>query len=105
METSANPMSPANTAAADAAPTPDQEAERRYLAAIDELVNHAFEHRRMHVLGDALAWTSARLIVGFGTPAAGDLLRRRGGYIADLAAQRRAEEEAEREKRAGRPLQ
>ncbi len=91
-------------AESEAAPPADpaREAEARYLAAMGALVDDANAHERLAILADVLAWTIARLVAGCGVGAAGDILRRIGGYVGDLVARRQAEEEAERERKEGR---
>lgn len=82
--------------------TPEQLAQDRYLAAIDALVADAVEGKRMPVLANVLAWTTARIAVGCGAAATGDLLRRIGGYMCQLETERQAENEALLAKREGR---
>lgn len=76
-----------------------------YIEAIDALIDDAVDNERAPALADAIAWATARLIVGFGVAAAGDILKRLGGYVVGLSEHRRAQEQAERERREGVPLQ
>jgi hypothetical protein len=75
-----------------------------YMEAIDALIDDAVEREQAPALADALAWATARLIVGFGVPAAGDILKRLGGYVVGLSEHRRAQEQAERERHEGAPV-
>ena len=82
--------------------SPAQQTEQRYVAAVNALVNEAMEHDSLPILADVLAWTLGRVIVGYGTSAvAGDILRRLGGYVCDLAERQRAQAEAERARKEG----
>ena len=82
--------------------TPAQRIEQRYLAAANALADDAVEHENLPILADVLAWTLGRVIVAYGTPdAAGDVLRRLGGYVCDLAARQRAQAEAEQARKEG----
>jgi len=84
--------------------SPERLAEERYLGAIGKLVDDATANGQVGVLADVLAWTIARMIVGFGVPAAGDILRRIGSYVGNLSERRRAEEEAEQARKEGRAM-
>ncbi len=74
--------------------TPEQLAQACYLQAIDALLADAADGKRLQVLANVLAWTLARVAVGCGVAATGDLLRRIGGYICQLETERQAENEA-----------
>ena len=66
--------------------SPAQQVEQRYVAAVNALMDEAVERDNLPILADVLAWALGRVIVGYGTPAvAGDILRRLGGYVCDLA--------------------
>jgi hypothetical protein len=93
------PLPPTELADASAS----EAAELRYLEALEKLVGDALEHGRVAVLADTLAWTIARIIVGCGLGAAGDIFRRIGGYIGTCEEQRCAEAEAEAARKEGRP--
>ena len=55
------------------------------------------------ILADVLAWNLGRVIVAYGTPAvAGDILRRLGGYVCDIAERQRARDEAEQARKEGK---
>ncbi|MBK8686889.1 MAG: hypothetical protein IPN24_00110 [Betaproteobacteria bacterium] len=83
--------------------SPEQVAERRYLAILDPLLNEAWEQHQLETLVDCLAWTLARVVVGLdSTQVTGDLLRRLGNYTYRLSESRRAEAEAEQAKKEGR---
>jgi hypothetical protein len=92
----------ARSAAQPADCTPDQLAETRYVKALEELVADAWEAKRLHILADALAWTVARVAVGCGVAATGDVLRRIGGYIGKIETERQAAEEAKQARQEGR---
>jgi hypothetical protein len=82
--------------------SPEQQVEQRYVTAVNALIDEAVEHDSLPVLADVLAWTLGRVIVGYGTPAvAGDVLRRLGGYVCDLAERQRAEAEAKQARKEG----
>ena len=97
-------VAPSPPPAATPEPTPDEAAGQRYVDAIDELVNDAVEHKHVVALVDALAWSIARIMVGYGLPAAGDVLKRIGAYVGEMSERRRAQEEAEQAKKEGRPV-
>ena len=83
--------------------SPAEQAERRFLAALDALVAEAWQQRTLETLVDSLAWTLARVVVGLDSQyVMGDVLRRLGNYTCGLAEARRAEDEAEQEKKEGR---
>ena len=76
--------------------------EQRYVTAVNALMDQAMEGDSVPILADVLAWALGRVIVGYGTPAvAGDIVRRLGGYVCDLAARERAQTEAERARKEG----
>lgn len=101
-ETVQAPSSDASSAGQPADGTHDQLAEKRYLKTLDDLVADAAEAKRMYILADTLAWTVARIAVGCGIAAAGDVLRRIGGYVGQIETRRQAAEEAEQARREGR---
>jgi hypothetical protein len=83
--------------------SPEQVAERRYLAILDPLLQEAWEQRQLETLVDCLAWTLARVTVGLeSTQVTGDILRRLGNYTYRLSESKRAEAEAEQAKKEGR---
>jgi hypothetical protein len=88
--------------AAPADCTPAQQAERRYLAALQPLVDDALEHRHIEVLVEVLTWHLARIGYGYGASAVGDIVRRLGVHIGDIAAREAAHREAQEAKKAGR---
>lgn len=83
--------------------SPEEVAERRYLAVLNPLLQEAWEQRQLETLVDCLAWTLARVVVGLdNTLVTGDLLRRLGNYTYRLTESKRAEAEAEAAKKEGR---
>jgi hypothetical protein len=83
--------------------SPEEVAERRYLAILDPLLQEAWEQHSLETLVDCLTWTLARVMVGLdNTQVTGDLLRRLGNYTYRLTEAKRAEAEAEQAKKAGR---
>jgi hypothetical protein len=82
--------------------TPEQLAEARYLKALDTLLADAADSKQIDTLADTLAWTLARVAVGCGIAATGDILRRLGGFICSLETRRQAEEEAVLARQEGR---
>jgi hypothetical protein len=79
-----------------------EQAERRYLSALNPLLKEAWEQREMEVFVDTLAWTLARVIAGMNKPyVTGDILRRLGKYTCDIDEANRAAEEAETAKKDG----
>lgn len=85
--------------------SPEQLAERRYVDAIQELLDDALEHRHVEPLAEALTWHLARIAFGFGMPAVGDILRRLGRHVGEFAQRDAAQREAEEAKKAGRMTQ
>ena len=82
--------------------SPAQRTEQRYLAAVNGLVDDAVKHENLPILADVLAWTLGRVIVGCGTPdVVGDVLRRLGSYVCELAERQRAQAEAEQARKEG----
>jgi hypothetical protein len=82
--------------------TPEQLASGRYLDALDELVDAAAAGKHMRILADAIAWTFARVAIGCGPAATGDMLSLVGNYMVKLETHNQAERELERERQAGR---
>ncbi len=81
--------------------TPEQVAEARYVEVLNGLLDDAAGRGQMHTLADSLAWTLAQIIAQYGTAAAGDVLRRLGGYVGVLNERRSAMEEAAKAKAEG----
>ena len=81
--------------------TPAQQAELRYMAAVQPLMDDALEHRHVEVLVDVLTWHLARIGYGFGAQAVGDIIRRIGAHIGDISARETAAQEAKEAKKAG----
>jgi len=82
--------------------SPEEQLEQRYVAALNALVDDAAERQSFETLVDVLAWTLARVMVGFGTTAVtGDVLRRLGKYVCELTERNNAQAEAEKAKKEG----
>jgi hypothetical protein len=85
-----------------AAPSPDELTERRYLKALGELVDEAFDNKSAHVLADSLAWTLARIAASYPNPlVTGDILRRLGRYLYEITEYGIAKAEAEQARKDG----
>lgn len=82
--------------------TAEQLAATRYLDALHELVEDAAAGKRMHLLADALAGTFARVAIGCGPAATGDMLSRAGRYMTALETRNEAARELEQARREGR---
>jgi len=81
----------------------EQQVEQRYVAAVNVLMDEAVEGDSVPILADVLTWALGRVIVGYGTTAvAGDVVRRLGVYVCDLAAQEQAKAEAKQSRKKGR---
>ena len=89
-------------AAANAGSSDEQVIEGRYLRCLDELMSDAVDHRRLDTLANVLAWTIARIAIGCGPAATGDVLRRIGGHLCKLETLRQTEAEAKRAREEGR---
>ena len=82
--------------------SPHEQLEQRYLAALNALVDDAAANQSFETLVDTLAWTLAKIMVGFGTTAVtGDALGRLGKYVCELTERREAQAEAEKAKKQG----
>ena len=79
-----------------------QSAEDGYLDRLDDLMSDAVDHRRLDTLANALAWTIARIAIGCGPAATGDVFRRIGGHMCTLETLRQTEAEAQRALQEGR---
>ena len=66
-------------------------------------MSDAVDHRRLDTLANALAWTIARIGIGCGPAATGDVFRRIGGHMCTLETLRQTEAEAQRARQEGRP--
>ena len=82
--------------------TPEEAAEARYLEAMANLMADATAGKHMHILADNIAWTIASISVNCGVGAAGDILRKIGGYICTIETRCQAQEEAQQAKQEGR---
>jgi hypothetical protein len=82
--------------------SPEQQAELRYLAALETLVADALDHQHTEVLVDVLTWYLARIGFGFGVQALGDIVRRLGAHVGEIAERQAAAREAKAAKKSGR---
>ena len=83
--------------------SPQEQAERRYLAAINPLLAEAYDQGTMEVFVDVLTWTVARAIVGIDKLwVTGDIVRRIGYYTCRLVDSNNAQREANAAKQEGR---
>lgn len=82
--------------------TPEQRARDRYCDALHDLVEDAAANEHIRELADVIAWTFARIAIGCGPAATGDMLRLVGKYMTGLETQKEAKRELEREREAGR---
>ena len=77
--------------------------EKRYLGAINALIDEAPATDSTVILVDVLAWTVARLVMGARTRwGAGDVMRRIGDHVCRLADRQAAQAEAEKAREEGR---
>jgi len=84
-----------------ARPTPAA-LERRYLEAINALIEDTRDNDSLRILVDVLAWQLASIIVWNGTRwGAGDVMRRIGDYVCKLVERERAQAEAKRAREEG----
>ena len=82
--------------------SPAQRIEQRYVVAVNALVDEAQKQESLPILADVLAWTLGKVIVGYGTTeVAGDVMRRLGGYVCDLAERQRVQAEAKQARKEG----
>ena len=79
----------------------DEQAYRRYLDALNALVDDAAERRNLRMLADALAWTLARIAVYCGTKATGDILAYLGKYMIEIEERNEARRELEHQRAEG----
>jgi hypothetical protein len=82
--------------------TPEQLAHGRYLDALHDLVEDAWANGHLRLLADVIAWTFARIAIGCGPAATGDMLGLIGQYMTGIERQNEAKRELEREREAGR---
>ena len=76
--------------------------EQRYVDAANAMHKDATAREAWHLLVDVLTWKLAVIAIGCGPEAAGDIVRRLGTHMKDLAERDRAQREAEQEKKEGR---
>jgi hypothetical protein len=81
--------------------TPHQLAEERYMRTLAGMVEHAAANRHVELLVDKLTATLASIGLHYGPGVTGDILAKFGGHLVDVAATRRAAEEAERARKGG----
>ena len=82
--------------------TSEEAAEARYLEAMANLMADATAGKHIHLLADNIAWTIANISVNCGVGAAGDILRKIGGYICTIETRCQAQQEAQQVKQEGR---
>ena len=83
-------------------PIPDDELERRYVEAMNALLEDARKRKAVNVFTDVAAWKLAVVAFQCGPHAAGDILRRFGAHLGTLAEADDAQREADAAKEAGR---
>ena len=82
--------------------SPQEQLEQRYVATVDALVADANERRSLESLVDVFAWSLARIITAYGSPAvAGDVMQRIGNYVCVITRYNNAQAEAESAKKEG----
>lgn len=82
--------------------SPEEQVERRFVAAANAMLDDAAENGATRTLADVLAWTLARIAVGYGNlQVGGDIVVKLGHHMSALAARRAAAEEAEQAKEKG----
>jgi len=80
----------------------DDEADRRYVAILDQLLAEAVGERKVHIAADCLAWALARIVIDCGSPViAGDVMRLLGQHVKWLAQRAAAQREADEARAAG----
>ena len=82
--------------------TREQLAHGRYLDALHDLVEDAAAGGTLRELADVVAWTFARIAVGCGPAATGDMLNLVGKYMTGIETRKQAERELERPREEGR---
>ena len=82
--------------------TPDQLADGRYRDALAALVEDAISNQRLEMLVDRLTSTLGSIGLNCGPRVTGDILGRLGHHLIQADARRRAANEAEQAKKAGR---
>jgi hypothetical protein len=82
-----------------------EQVESRYMAALQTLVDDALEQRHVEILVEVLTWNLARIGYGYGVQSVGDIVRRLGGHLGDIAQREAAVREAAEAKKAGRMTQ
>ena len=79
-----------------------QEIERRYAAAVNVILDDADQRKAWHIFVDVLASTLASVACRWGPGSAGDIVRRLGNHMVQIARREQAQREAEEAKNAGR---
>jgi hypothetical protein len=98
----ANPVALATSQTQPADCTREELAHDRYLDALHDLVEDAAAGGNIRELADVVAWTFARIAIGCGPGATGDMLGLVGKYMTGIHTQKQAERELERERQEGR---
>ncbi|MBM4409424.1 MAG: hypothetical protein FJ038_12710 [Chloroflexi bacterium] len=80
---------------------PDGELERRYVEVMNALLADAQEHNAVGVFTEVVAWKLAVVAFHWGPRAAGDVVRRLGAHLGNLAEAAEAQREADSAKEAG----
>ncbi len=79
-----------------------QEIEQRYAAAVNVILNDADQRKSWHIFVDVLASTLATVACRWGPGSAGDIVRRLGNHMVQIARREQAQREAEEAKKEGR---
>ncbi|GAB4167776.1 MAG: hypothetical protein Fur0039_05760 [Rhodocyclaceae bacterium] len=80
---------------------PDGGPQRRYVEAMNALLADAQEHNAVELFTDVVAWKLAVIAFHWGPLAAGDVVRRLGAHLENLAEAAQAQREADLAKEAG----
>jgi len=80
---------------------PDRELERRYVDVMNALLADAQEHNAVWVFTEVVTWKLAVVAFHWGPWAAGDVVRRLGAHLENLAEAAEAQREADSAREAG----
>ena len=80
---------------------PEQSPQARYTAAIQGLLNEAYEQKSILQLVDVLTWALAIIAADFGSLGIADILGRLGGHLRWINENRTAQAEGESARRNG----
>ena len=83
-------------------PVSEQELVARYVAQMNAMSEDASERRMLQVFVDVAAWKLATIAYNCGAGVAGDVIRRLGGHLNDIALRADATREAAEAKSQGR---